>query len=158
MGKYQMRPTFVDSLLKQAEADDNVWLLCADVGHGVLDRFRDTYPDRFVNCGIAEQNMIGVAAGLAMSGKKVYAFTMGNFVALRAMEQISVDVAFNNQDVTIVGVGAGDSYPWHSHQSVIDADAMCLLPNMTVYEPVDEKEVTFIMETKPAGPVYIKLP
>ena len=89
-----MRTAFINKLTKLAEKDKRIWLLTADLGFSVFENFRKKFPDRFVNCGVAEQNMMGVAAGLALSGKKPYVYSIIPFVTMRCMEQIKNDIAY----------------------------------------------------------------
>ena len=113
-------------LLDVAANDPNVWLLTADLGVSVLEPFADQFPKRFVNVGVAEQNMMGVAAGLALSGKRVVAYSIVNFATLRCLEQIRNDIIHHQADVKIVAVGAGYAYgsQGHTHYGLSDATVM----------------------------------
>lgn len=156
-----MRTAFINSLLDCAAADPRIWLLCGDLGYGVLEPFSQRFPDRFINVGVAEQNMIGVAAGLALTGRKVLCYSIGNFNTLRCFEQIRNDVCYHNCDVKIVSVGGGLAYGGHgyTHHAVEDLAAMRALPNMTVLAPGDPVEVAFLTlwMLGHAGPCYLRL-
>lgn len=101
-----MRTAFINALTAIAAQDDRLWLLTGDLGYNVLEPFADQFPNRFVNCGVAEQNMIGVAAGLATAGKIVFAYSIGNFNTMRCLEQIRNDVCYHRLSVNVVSVGA----------------------------------------------------
>ena len=105
-----MRTAFIETLLDLAEHDERIWLLCGDLGYSVLERFAERFPGRFVNVGVAEQNMTGVAAGLALSGKIVFTYSIANFPIMRCLEQIRNDVCYHNLNVKIVAVGGGLAY------------------------------------------------
>lgn len=105
-----MRKKFFKDLAKKMAGDENVWFLYGDVGYGFVEEFHKRFPERTINCGIAEQNMVGVAAGLAHAGKKVYVYSIANFITFRCLEQIRNDIVAPNLDVTIVGVGGKDAY------------------------------------------------
>lgn len=156
-----MRTAFVKSMLRLAQQDERIYLLTGDLGYGVLEEFRDTFPNRFYNVGVAEANMAGVAAGLALCGKIPYVYSIATFAVMRCLEQIRNDICYQNLDVTIVGVGAGLSYSLYgaSHQSVDDVGVMRSLPNMVVASPGDPLEVQCILrETwKYKGPFYVRL-
>lgn len=156
-----MRLSFIDSLCEQAEKDERIWLLCGDLGYSVLEKFIERFPGRFINVGVAEQNMIGVAAGLALSGKVVFVYSIANFVTMRCLEQIRNDVGYHNLDVKIVGVGGGVAYgsAGYTHHALEDLAAMRLMPNMTVIAPGDPQEArlaTAALATTP-GPAYLRL-
>ena len=102
-----MRTAFIKQLVEEAAINDKIFLIVGDLGYSVVEMFAEKYPERFLNAGIAEQNMIGVAAGLAKEGYNVYVYSIGNFPTLRCMEQIRYDVAYHNLNVKIVSVGAG---------------------------------------------------
>ena len=105
-----MRGAFMRSLLALAERDPRVWLLTGDLGFSVLEPFAERFPERFVNAGVAEQNMIGVAAGLAHSGKRVFVYSIANFPTLRCFEQIRNDVCYHGLPVRIVSDGVSVSH------------------------------------------------
>jgi len=156
-----MRSTFVNCLLERAAKDDRIFLLTPDMGFSVLERFRADFPDRFLNVGIAEQNAIGVAAGLALSGKMVYVYSIIPFVTMRCFEQVRVDLAYMKTNVRLVGVGAGLSYgpAGATHHAIEDIAIMRALPNMTVCCPGDPVEVKALVEQSfdYDGPMYFRL-
>ena len=153
-----MRTAFIETLLKN---DDNVFLLTGDLGYSVIDRFSDKNPDRFLNCGVAEQNMSGIAAGLAIEGYKVFTYSIANFNTLRCIEQIRNDICYNNLDVTIVSVGGGFVYgtAGYSHHAIQDIGMMGSMPNMTLLLPSDPYEtalcVDYALSNK--GPKYLRI-
>ena len=156
-----MRTTFVKTLIELARKDDNIFLLTPDMGYSVLEPFRDEFPDRFLNTGIAEQNTIGVAAGLALTGKIVYVYSIIPFVTMRCYEQVRLDLAYNNTNVKLIGIGAGLTYGslGPSHHAVEDIAIMRSIPNMTVLCPGDPIEVAELVKASHAtfGPIYIRL-
>ena len=105
-----MRDHFISTLTKVAEKDKNIILITGDLGFGVLDNFIDKYPNQFINAGVAEQNMTGIATGLGMDGKIVFTYSIGNFNTLRCLEQIRNDACYHDANVNIVSVGGGFSY------------------------------------------------
>ncbi|MAF47465.1 MAG: hypothetical protein CMM10_04320 [Rhodospirillaceae bacterium] len=156
-----MRDAFIAALHNIAAEDDRVMLLSADIGFAVFDKFRDDYPGRYMNLGVAEANMIGVSAGLALSDMRPYAYTIIPFLTMRAFEQIRVDVCAQNQPVVIVGVGGGLSYGvlGPTHHATEDIAVMRALPNMTVIMPSDPAEARAATHAAHNldGPVYIRL-
>ena len=100
-----MRTTFIETLIEQARVDDSIFLLTPDLGFSVFEKFIDSFPNRFLNVGIAEQNAVSIAAGLSLSGYKPYLYSIVPFVTMRCFEQIRVDVAYMNTNVKLVGVG-----------------------------------------------------
>ncbi|SHI97122.1 transketolase family protein [Propionispora hippei] len=156
-----MRNTFVDCLMEQAEQDEEIYVIIADLGFSVFEKFQEKFPDRFLNVGIAEQNAIGVAAGLALMGKKVYVYSIIPFVTMRCFEQIRIDIAYMNSNVKLVGVGAGYSYgpAGTTHHAIEDIAIMRALPNMTVCCPGDPVEAREIVRQsfEHTGPMYIRL-
>jgi transketolase len=137
-----MRKAFINELIKQSRINKNIYLLVADVGYNLVESFQQEFPERFINVGIAEQSMIGIASGLAMQGKKVFCYSLGNFPTLRCLEQIRNDVCYHNLDVKIVNSGAGLYYGTlgSSHHATEDIAVMRSLPNMTVISPCDPIE------------------
>ncbi len=156
-----MRTTFIKALLECAAADERIWLLCGDLGYSVLEPFIQQYPQRFINVGVAEQNMTGIAGGLAMTGRKVVCYSIGNFTTLRCYEQIRNDVCYHNGDVKVVSVGGGLAYgsQGYTHHAVEDLAVMRALPNMTVLAPGDPVEVDFVTRwmMRHDGPCYLRL-
>jgi len=156
-----MRKAFVNTLLEVAGKDSRIYLLTGDLGFSVLEPFRKEFPKRFVNMGVAEQNMIGVAAGLALSGKIVFVYSIVPFVTMRCFEQIRNDLCFQNLRVRLVGVGGGFSYgtAGPTHYALEDMAIMRSLFNMTVIAPGDPKETEMAVKAsiKHPGPVYIRI-
>jgi len=134
-----MRDTFVKTLIDIAKEDMNVHLITGDLGFGVLKPFWEQLPDQFTNAGIAEQNMTSFAAGMALEGKTVFTYSIGNFPTLRAIEQIRNDCAYHNANVKIVCVGGGFVYGslGMSHHATEDLSIMRALPDVTVLAPGD---------------------
>jgi len=156
-----MRTAFIQTLSEAAEEDERIWLICADLGYSVLEVFAERFPNRYVNVGVAEQNMIGIATGLALSGKTVFTYSMVNFSVMRCLEQIRNDVCYHNLSVKIVAVGGGLVYgeQGYSHHGVEDLAVMRVLPNMSVIAPGDPVEAalaTKAIATTP-GPCYLRL-
>lgn len=156
-----MRNTFISTLCDLAEQDERIWLLCGDLGYSVLEKFADRFPDRYVNVGVAEQNMVGVAAGLAHSGKIVFIYSIANFPVMRCLEQVRNDVCYHNLNVKVVAVGCGLPYGTHgyTHHGVEDIAVMRALPNMTVVAPGDPAETRWATRELAAhdGPCYLRL-
>jgi len=156
-----MRTAFINTLTKLAQKDKRIYLLTGDLGFSVFENFMKKFPNRFLNCGVAEQNMMGVAAGLALSGKKPYVYSIIPFVTVRCLEQIRNDICYQNLDVKIVGVGGGFSYGvlGATHHAIEDLGILRVLPNFTVLCPGDPIEVEQLMLkyylTK--SPTYIRL-
>jgi transketolase len=156
-----MRTAFVETLSKLARKDKNVMLLTGDLGHGMFEPFVEEFPKQFLNMGVAEQNMIGVAAGLAMIGKKVFVYSISTFATMRPFEQIRNDVCYQNLPVFIIGGGSAFSYSLFgcSHFPIEDLGIMSILPNMRVFSPGDPIEVEVLVEAAYEGnsPAYIRL-
>jgi len=156
-----MRDAFVKTLEKLCQSDSDIFLLTGDLGFKLFDSFREKYPDRFLNMGIAETNMIGVAAGLSFSGKKVYCYSMIPFLIMRCFEHIRIDVCYHNLDVRLVGVGSGLVYGLEgvTHHAIEDVAIMRSLPNMTVVAPGDPYEVSECINVSVGhkGPMFIRL-
>ncbi|WP_044560089.1 transketolase family protein [Azospirillum sp. B4] len=156
-----MRNTFISRLVDLAAQDERIHLLTGDLGFSVLEPFRDRFPDRYLNVGVAEQNMIGIAAGLALTGKKVFAYSIVNFAVTRALEQIRVDVCYHNLDVTVVAVGGGVPYgpQGYTHHGAEDVAFTRVLPNMAVMAPCDPHEAAWATTHlyRRRGPSYLRL-
>lgn len=137
-----MRTAFIDTLLALAERDERVWLVNGDLGYSVLERFAERFPARYLNAGVAEQNMTGVAAGLALAGNVVFTYSIANFPTLRCLEQVRNDVCYHDLPVIVVAVGGGLSYgsQGYTHHGVEDFAVMGALPNMAVVAPGDPAE------------------
>jgi transketolase len=156
-----MRNSFIKTLLELADQDERIFLLCGDLGYSVLEPFAQRFPDRFLNVGIAEQNMVGVATGLALEGYTVFCYSIGNFPTLRAMEQIRYDVCYHEANVKIIAVGGGYAYgPLStSHHTTEELGMLRTIPGMVVTAPGDPAEVdamtAFIANHQ--GPCYMRL-
>lgn len=156
-----MRSTYLNALYELAQKDDKVVSLVADNGLIVYDDFRRDFSDRYFNFGIAEENMVAAAAGMASCGMIPYCYTINAFLAYRSYEFIRDDVCFQNQNVKIVGIGTGLAYSTlgPSHHTTEDIGLLRSLPNLTVFSPATRTEVKWVMQEsyKLDGPVYIRL-
>lgn len=156
-----MRNAFAEEMTALAAADPRVVLLSGDIGNRLFDRFKEAAPGRFLNCGVAEANMMGMAAGMAMSGLRPVVYTITPFVTTRCLEQIRNDVCYHNVPVTIVGVGSGLGYAslGPTHHSCEDVALLRAFPNMTVVCPADAWEVRAGLRATLTqdGPVYLRL-
>tara|TARA_B100001996_G_scaffold379496_1_gene365336 strand:- start:11 stop:925 length:915 start_codon:yes stop_codon:yes gene_type:complete len=156
-----MRNRFVDNLLKYSSRNKKVYLLTGDLGFSVLEPFIKKNPKNFFNMGVAEQNMIGVASGLALEGNKVFTYSISNFATSRCHEQIRNDICYHNLDVTVVAVGGGLPYGTHgyTHHGIEDITITRCLPNITVYVPADRYELDFCFSKiiKNKSPKYLRL-
>jgi len=156
-----MRDMFVKTLIDIAKKDKNVHLITADLGFGVLKPFYEALPDQYTNVGIAEQNMTSFAAGMALNGKTVFTYSIGNFPTLRCLEQIRNDCAYHNANVKIVCVGGGFVYGplGMSHHATEDLAIMRALPDVTVLAPSDLVETKYATEAiyKQKGTCYLRL-
>lgn len=161
MEKTSMRDAFFDKLYEIARKDRNIMVVSADMGAPSLDKFRRDLGKQFINVGIAEQNMVTVATGLALSGKKVFTYAIMPFATLRCYEIVKVDLSLMNIPVTIVGIGAGFSYDdsGPTHHSTEDIAVMRVLPNMTILNASDSvMAAKFVrMSCKMSGPNYVRL-
>ncbi|HYZ85785.1 MAG TPA: transketolase C-terminal domain-containing protein [Bryobacteraceae bacterium] len=156
-----MRTAFIRSLVELAKQDERIWLVCGDLGYSVLEEFATAFPKRFLNAGVAEQNMTGIAAGLALSGKIPFTYSIANFPVMRCFEQVRNDVCHHNLPVKIVAVGGGLSYgtAGYTHYAVEDLAVMRALPHMTVVapgDPIETKLATRAIAEHP-GPCYLRL-
>ena len=156
-----MRDAFTRALMREAAKDPKLTLVTGDLGFGVLKPFWETYPDQFVNAGIAEQGMTGLAAGLAMTGRTVLTYSIGNFPTLRCIEQIRNDCAYHNANVKVVCVGGGFVYGslGMSHHATEDMAILRALPGVTVFTPGDPHEVEAIVPVmlNTPGTCYLRL-
>ncbi len=156
-----MRTAFIETLFELAEQDERIWLLTGDLGYSIMERFAGRFPGRYVNVGVAEQNMTGVAAGLALCGKVVFTYSIANFPTLRCLEQIRNDVCYHNLNVKIVAVGGGLAYgaQGYTHHAVEDLGIMRALPNMAVIAPGDPIETRLATRAilNWHGPCYLRL-
>lgn len=156
-----MRDTVIKTLIELGKEDKNIELITGDLGFGVLKSFWETLPDQFINAGIAEQNMTGVAAGLALEGKKVFTYSIGNFPTLRCLEQIRNDCAYHNANVNVICVGGGYVYGslGMSHHATEDIAILRALPDVTVICPGDPNEAALAVKkiANTEGTCYLRL-
>lgn len=156
-----MRNHLINKITELAEEDKNIILITGDLGFGVLDSFQKKYPKRFINAGIAEQNMAAIAAGLALEGNKVFIYSIGNFPTLRCIEQIRNDICYHNANVKILAVGSGFAYGTlgMTHHATEDLAIMRALPNMKVFTPCDSISAEAIAQAicRINGPCYVRL-
>ena len=155
-----MRTLFNKVLVDLAKEDERIWMILADIGYGEIEPFRDAFPERWYNCGVAEQNMTGVACGVAMEGNIAVTYSIANFPTLRCLEQIRNDVCYHNANVKIVVIGGGLAYGalGVSHQATEDIAIMRALPNMVVFCPCDFAEAEAGVHAMIAhdGPFYYR--
>lgn len=162
MNKIPNRKAICDVLLKEAETDKDIVVLCSDSrGSASLAPFAEAYPEQFVEMGIAEQDLVSVSAGLAHCGKKAFAASPACFLSTRSYEQCKIDVAYSNTNVKLIGISGGISYGalGMSHHSAQDIAAMSAIPNMRVYLPSDRFQTAKLIEAllKDEKPAYIRV-
>lgn len=161
MEKIANKQMICEVLMDAAKTDKNIVALCSDSrGSGSFTPFADTYPEQFVETGIAEQNLVSIAAGLAKCGKKAYAVSPACFLSTRSYEQCKIDVAYSNTNVKLIGISGGVSYGalGMSHHSAQDIAAMSAIPNMRVYLPSDHLQTKELMKAllEDEKPAYIR--
>jgi transketolase len=148
-------------LLEAAAENTRIWVVCGDLGFSVLEPFAASFPDRFVNAGVAEQDMTGIAAGIALSGDIAVTYSIANFPVLRCLEQVRNDVCYHNLSVVVVAVGGGYSYgsAGFTHHGTEDLTIMRALPGMSVVAPGDPNEARLATRQALAleGPCYLRL-
>ncbi|PMS36920.1 transketolase [Trinickia symbiotica] len=156
-----MRDAFSSALVAAAQRDPKLLLLTGDHGYALFDPFRKACPDQYMNCGIAEQNMVGVAAGLAKAGFRPVVYGLAAFVPIRVLEQIKIDVCYEHLPVTFIGDGAGVVYAHlgTSHQSTEDIAALRAVPHVSIYSPGDRFELTACFDRimQSSGPAYLRM-
>ena len=156
-----MRNAFSNALVNAAKSDQRVVLLTGDHGYSLFDEFRKVCPDQYINAGVAEQNMVGVAAGLAKAGFKPFVYGLSAFVPIRVLEQIKLDICYEQLPVILIGDGAGVVYSslGSSHQSTEDIAALRAIPHITILSPADSYEMTQCMTLaiQSNQPVYIRI-
>ena len=161
MTKVDMRDAFFEKLVESARLDKRIIVLSADHGAHALKKFEEEMPDRYINMGIAEQNMVGVAAGLAASGKIVFIYGISPFVSLRVLEQLTIDVAAMQLPVNVVSVGAGFTYSTDgpTHQGLQDISAVATIPGMTILNSSDPVNTRAFVEMaiNSGKPHYIRI-
>jgi transketolase len=156
-----MRTETIDALTDFARANPDVMLLTADLGYSVLERFAEALPAQYVNVGVCEQAMVGIAAGLALSGRRVVLYSIANFPTLRCLEQLRNDVCYHDLPVTVIAVGGGLAYgaQGYTHHGVEDLGIMAMLPNMAVASPADPLEAVALLPQllDRRRPAYLRL-
>ena len=156
-----MRNEFISELTLLARADSRIMLMVGDLGYSVVEPFAEEFPNQFLNVGIAEQNLIGAAAGIASEGYKVFAYSIANFPTFRAAEQFRNDVDYHDLGVTVVSVGGGLGYGnlGYSHHAIQDYGLMRLFPKTTIYSPGYPSEVQHCtrLAAESSGPGYLRL-
>jgi transketolase len=158
-----MRNNFANIIYEQGLVNDKLCIVVADISPaGSIDKFRSKFPQRFINTGVAEQSMIGIAAGLAACGMKPFCYTIATFALYRPFEFIRVDLCYQNLPVVIVGMGAGLVYSTlgGTHHSIEDISIACSIPNMTVLAPCDPNELELLTDwciNNNSGPVYLRI-
>ena len=156
-----MRNAFAQEMTELAGKRNDLVLLSGDIGNRLFDRFKESAPGRFLNCGAAEANMIGVAAGLSSCGMRPVCYTIAPFLTLRVMEQIRVDLAYHHRPAVLVGAGAGLSYAslGATHHSLEDMGMLRLIPGLAVLAPGDENELRAMLRAALdwPGPVYLRI-
>lgn len=162
MNKIANKQVICDVLLKEAKKDKNIVVLCSDSrGSASLAPFAKEMPEQFVEVGIAEQNLVSISAGLASCGKKVFAASPACFLSTRSMEQVKVDVAYSNTNVTLIGISGGISYGalGMTHHSANDIATLGSIPNMRVYLPSDRFQTEKLIEAllKDKKPSYVRV-
>ena len=162
MAKIANKQVICDVLIEAAKEDKDIVALCSDSrGSASFTKFADTYPEQFVETGIAEQNLVSISAGLAKCGKKPYAASPACFLSTRSYEQCKIDVAYSNTNVKLIGISGGVSYGalGMSHHSAQDIAAMSAVPNMRVYLPSDRFQTECLMKAllQDEKPAYIRV-
>jgi len=156
-----MRNAIIEEIYNQMKERDDIFFLTGDLGYETLEKIEKDFPTRFINVGIAEQNMMGIASGLALSGKKVYVYSIIPFLTMRCFEQIRNDICYHDLDVTLLGAGAGISYGILSstHFALEDIAILRSLPNMNIFSPCDEVEAIIGMKLfeKHKHPLYVRI-
>lgn len=162
MKKVSCRKAFASQLLEEAHKNENIWSIATDSrGSALTTAFADELPEQFVECGIAEQNAVGIAAGLAKTGKNVFVVGPASFLAARSYEQVKVDVAYNKTNVKVVGVSAGVSYGplGCTHTTMHDFASMRALPNIRILTPADDVQAKWMARSlaEMEGPFYVRM-
>jgi len=156
-----MRNAFINTILQACTERDDIFVISGDAGLGVFDTFKDEHPDRFLNLGAAEQNMISFAAGMAMAGYKVLVYNIIPFVLYRCYEQVRNDICYQDLPIMLAGIGSGLTYSPQgmTHYSIEDLSLARTLPNLTVLSPIDPVEARLAADyaLSAATPVYVRL-
>jgi len=156
-----MRNTIINWITKEAKSDKDIFFISGDAGFGVLDEFKANFPQRFLNLGIAEQNTISFASGLALTGYRVFVYNIIPFILYRCFEQVRNDICYQKLPVTLIGIGSGVTYAPQgvTHYSVEDITIARSLPNLTIISPADplEAELAVKFALSSNKPVYIRI-
>jgi transketolase len=144
-----MRFVFVNELIKYSKKNKDIYLITSDLGYRAFEKFAKLFPKRFINVGVSENNMIGIAAGMAANGKKIFVYSILPFVVFRSLEQIRNNIIHNNLDVNIIGAGGGFSYNVQgiSHNTSEDISVLRSLPNLSVHNPGSRLEAEFVLKS-----------
>lgn len=157
-----MKQVFAYELKKKMELEPSCYLLTADLGYGAFDEIAKSFPNNYINVGVAECGMVLIASGMALLGDCVFVYSIGNFHTLRCLEFIRNNICYHNLNVIIVSVGAGFSYGQlgYTHHAIEDLNCMHTLPRIKTFCPFDSKDLSFIFHeiSKKRGPAYIRLP
>lgn len=156
-----MRNKFIDTVIDSIKEEDSTFIITGDAGLGVFDSFKDEHPDRYLNLGVAEQNMISFAAGMALTGQNVFIYNIIPFLLYRCYEQVRNDICYQELPVKLIGIGSGVTYSPQgmTHYSVEDLAIAETLPNLTVFSPIDPLEAQMAAEYSlgSSEPVYVRL-
>jgi transketolase len=158
-----MRNKFADKIFELGKINKNIAIVVADISPaGSIKKFSKDFSERFINCGVAEQSMIGISAGLALRGFRPFCYTIATFALYRPFEMVRIDLAYHNLPVTIIGMGSGLIYSTlgGTHQSIEDISIACSIPNMNVICPADPFEMEKVVEwcaSKSEGPTYVRI-
>jgi transketolase len=156
-----MRNTFINTIIDECRRREDIFIISGDAGLGVFDQFKEEFPERFLNMGVAEQNMISFAAGLAITGYKVVLYNIIPFVLYRCFEQVRNDICYQELPIILVGIGSGVTYApmGMTHYSIEDIGIAQTMPNLTVISPIDPVEAKLAAEhaLTSSVPVYVRL-
>lgn len=156
-----MRNTFINTVIDACKTREDVFIISGDAGLGVFDEFKVKYPDRFLNLGVAEQNMTSFSAGLSITGFKVYIYNIIPFLLYRCYEQVRNDICYQELPVTLVGIGSGVTYAPQgmTHYSLEDIGIARTIPNLTILSPIDpiEAKLAALYSLNSSSPVYVRL-
>lgn len=156
-----MRNAFVDNVINKVENNDNIFVITGDAGLGVFDDFKNDFPDNFLNLGVAEQNMISFAAGMALTGRKIYVYNIIPFLLYRCYEQVRNDIAYHDLPVVLVGIGSGVTYSPQgmTHYSIEDIGIANTMPTLQVFSPIDPVEAKAVADYSIScnTPLYVRL-
>lgn len=156
-----MRNNFIEILVKKAKKNPKIFLIVGDLGYSVVEPFKELFPERFLNVGVAEQNLAGIASGIASEGMHVFIYSIANFPTFRCAEFLRNDIDYHKLSVTVVAVGSGLSYGnlGYSHHGIQDYGLIRMLPNFYIYSPHDISELEYCMEyiNDNPGPSYLRI-